>query len=91
MLTGGFHLLAISDLGPDSTQDLRPRRRLESNPEIQLMCKGPSFPAKIGKNGTSECRLDPSFCSRVETFLWEILELYKGLKESLEIPEIRCD
>ena len=49
------------------------------------MCKGPSFPAKMRKNGTSECELDPSFCSRVETFLWEILELYKGLKESLEI------
>ena len=38
-----------SDLGPDSTQVLRPRRRLESNPEIQLMCKGPSFPAKMRK------------------------------------------
>ena len=60
-------------------------------PKVQLMCKGPSFPAKMRKNGTSECELDPSFCSRVETFLWEILELYKGLKESLEIPDIRCD
>ena len=27
----------------------------------------------------------------METFLWEILELYKGLKESLEIPDISCD
>ena len=54
--------------------------------------KDPSSPAMRRKRGSSGCAQDSRASSRVETGMsGNFLSCSKGVKDPLEIPEVRCD
>ena len=54
--------------------------------------KDPSSRARRLKRGSSGCGQDSLACSRVETgILGDFLSCSKGVKDPLEVPEVRCD
>ena len=54
--------------------------------------KDPSSRARRGKRGSSGCGWDSRASSRVETGMsGNFLSCSKGVKDPLEIPEVRCD
>ena len=54
--------------------------------------KDPTSPAKRRKRGSSGCGRDSRASSRVETGMSVIfLSCSKGMKDPLEVPEVRCD
>ena len=54
--------------------------------------KDPSSQAKRQKRGSSGCGRDSRASSRVETGMSGIfLSCSKGVKDPLEVPEVRCD
>ena len=54
--------------------------------------KDPSSRAMRRKRGSSGCGRDSRASSRVETGMsWNFLSCSKGVKDPLEIPELRCD
>ena len=54
--------------------------------------KDPSSRAMSQKRGSSGCGRDSRASSRVETGMsWNFLSCSKGVKDPLEIPELRCD
>ena len=79
--------------------------RLSCGEPLFLRCDGnagDSFPstqgkdsfsrAMRGKRGYSECGRDSRTSSRVETSMpGNFLSSSKGLREPLEVPEVRCD
>ena len=79
--------------------------RLSCGERLLLRCNGNaqnSFPTKQGKNpssratrrkrGSSGCVRDPRASSRVETGMsGKFLSCSKGVKDLLEVPELRCD
>ena len=69
--------------------DMRWERR-EFFPDTQG--KDPSSRARRLKHGSSECGLDSRASSRVETGMsGNVLSCSKGVKDPLEVPEVRCD
>ena len=79
--------------------------RLSCGERLLLRCDGNagnSFPTKQGKDpssratrrkrGSSGCERDPRASSRVETGTsGHFLSCSKGVKDLLEVPEVRCD
>ena len=79
--------------------------RLSCGERLLLRCDGkagnsfptpqgmdPSSPAMRRKRGSSGCRRDVRASSRVEMgMLWNFLSCSKGEKDSLEVPEFRCE
>ena len=54
--------------------------------------KDPSSPARRQKRGSSECARDSRASSRVETGMsGNFLSCSKGVKDPLEVPDVRCD
>ena len=55
--------------------------------------KDPSSRATRRKRGSSGCGRDPPSCflSKGDGYVGELLELQQGVKELLEVPELRCD
>ena len=54
--------------------------------------KDPSSLARRRKRGTSGCGRDSRASSRVETGMsGNFLSCSKGVKDPLEVPEVRCD
>ena len=54
--------------------------------------KDPSSQARRRKGDSSGCGQDSRASSRVETGMWgNFLSCSKGVKDSLEIPELKCD
>ena len=54
--------------------------------------KDPSSRAMRQKRGSSGCMRDPCASSRVETGIsGNFLSCSKGVKDLLEVPEVRCD
>ena len=54
--------------------------------------KDPSSRATRWKQGSSVCGRDPRVSSRVETGMsGNFLSCSKGVKDPLEVPEVRCD
>ena len=54
--------------------------------------KEPSFRAMRRKRGSSGCGRDSRAFSRVETSMsGNFLRCIKGVKDPLEVPEVRCD
>ena len=79
--------------------------RLSSGEHLHLRCVGnagnsfqttqgkdPSSRARRRKRGSSGCGRDSRASSRVETGMsLNFLSCSKGVKDPLEVPEIRCD
>ena len=79
--------------------------RLSCGERLHLRCNGNSqtyFPKKLRKDpsscatrltrGSSGCGRDPRASSRVEMgMLGNFLSCSKGVKDLLEVPEVRCD
>ena len=66
------------------------RERREFFPTTQG--KDPSSRARRPKRGSSRCGRDSSASSRVETGMsGNFLSCSKGVKDPLEVPEVRCD
>ena len=79
--------------------------RLSCGERLLLRCDGnagntfpttqgndPSSLARRRKQGSSGCRRDPHASSGVETgMLGNFLSCSKGVKDSLEFPEVRCE
>ena len=54
--------------------------------------KDPSSRAMRRKRGSSGCGRDSRASSRVETGMsWNFLSCSKGVKDPLEVPDVRCD
>ena len=54
--------------------------------------KDPSSQARRRKGDSSGCGRDSRASSRVETGMaWNFLSCSKGVKDPLEVPEVRCD
>ena len=66
------------------------RKRREIFPDQQG--KDPSSRARRRKRGSSGCGQDSRASSRVETGMsGNFLSCSKGVKDPLEVPEVRCD
>ena len=62
------------------------------NSFVITLGKDPSSRAMRRKRGSSGCGRDSRASSRVETGMsWNFLSCSKGVKDPLEIPELRCD
>ena len=62
------------------------------NSFVITLGKDPSSRAMRRKRGSSGCGRDSRASSRVETGMWgNFLSCSKGVKDSLEIPELKCD
>ena len=62
------------------------------NSVLTTQGKDPSFRAMRRKRGSSGCGRDSRAFSRVETSMsGNFLRCSKGVKDPLEVPEVRCD
>ena len=67
-------------------------RRNAGNSFPTTQGKDPSFRARRQKRGSSGCRRDSRASSRVETGMsGNFLSYSKGVKDPLEVPELRCE
>ena len=62
------------------------------NSFLNTQGKDPSSRSRRGKRGSSGCGPDSRASSRVETGMsGNFLTCSKGVKDPLEVPEVRCD
>ena len=62
------------------------------NSFLTMQGKDPSSRARRRKRGSSRCGRDSRASSRVETDMFgKFLSCSKGVKDPLEVPEVRCD